>query len=692
VRTRELGLRADPDAVGPQIGHDGEVRTLSGLRLAWTSAVLSAVLGVAGLWIAVLDASRTGPASLDQLTVSIGMALTLPVLGAFIVTRDRQNGLGWAFVAAGISRSAYVLATVWVQHTYVLRPGSWSGGSFATWVATTFQLPAIILAPLILLLAPNGRLNGRGWRWAYAPVVLAGLAWLVAAALVWPYRGMRLLPGAATPNELTAHVAEALTGVAILGSLIGLVAGLVSLVARLRGPDRNVAQQMKWYLFGATAAVVLNLVGDLVVGNPSFWNVSGLLAFEVAAAIAVQKHGLWDIDRLINRTLVYGILSGLAAAVYGLTVVSLGVLLAGVAHRQQVAVAGATLAAIALMTPARGSVQRLIDRRFDRRAYDAVAQVQEFTSRQGSEPTTPEELKFLLSTVLRDPDLDVAFRVGGGAVVDTGAAATVLPATTAQLMITPPTILGEGHSYVVHRRPNDSERHLFNKVLGAAANSLEHAHLQAELGVQLAAVEASRTRIVTAADDERRRVERDLHDGAQQRLVALAMQLRSEQRRLGADLDPEVDSVFDAAVTQLQAAVEDLRALAQGLVPASLASEGLGPALGELVSRHSGAVRLVRIPDHRHQLTTEATAWFVACEGLTNAAKHAPAAEVTVDATCSTAELTVSITDAGPGGAALDAGSGLRGLCDRVLAIGGTLTIDSIPGQGTTLRAVLPCG
>ncbi|HWG72462.1 MAG TPA: histidine kinase, partial [Acidimicrobiales bacterium] len=336
-------------------------------------------------------------------------------------------------------------------------------------------------------------------------------------------------------------------------------------------------------------------------------------------------------------------------------------------------------------------LQRLIDRTYDRRTFEAVARVRAFTDRLGLELPMPGELRDVLASVLRDPDLDLAFALPDGRLVDSRGTPREVPADSEQLVVTSLPGRSGVCGYVVHRRLADADAHLFGDVMQAASTSLEHARLQAELCVQLAAVEASRARVVEAADAERRRVERDLHDGAQQQLVALALSLRSEQRRLGRTLGSEALQLIDGTVNGLRDAVDELRALAHGLVPAALASEGLGPALVELVARQAGVVILLEIPAHRHLPMTEATAWFVACEGLTNAAKHAVGADMTLAARCCEELLTVSVSDTGPGGAALDAGSGLRGLSDRVAACGGTLRLASTPGRGTVLTATIPC-
>jgi signal transduction histidine kinase len=242
---------------------------------------------------------------------------------------------------------------------------------------------------------------------------------------------------------------------------------------------------------------------------------------------------------------------------------------------------------------------------------------------------------------------------------------------------------------LVHRAFPPYEQALLNAVRRAAASGITLARLQAEVLKQVAEVEQSRRRIVEAADAERRRVERDLHDGAQQRLVALAITLRSEQRRHAHRLGPEAGQIIDLGVSEIRGSVDDLRALAAGLMPGSLVSEGLGPALRELVDRQPDAVGNGEPLDHRHSSEVEATAWFVAAEGLANSLKHAPGSCVTVAATCDGVRLQINVHDVGPGGA-VD-GPGLTGLHDRVRACAGTLDIHSPQGEGTRLTAMLPC-
>ena len=214
------------------------------------------------------------------------------------------------------------------------------------------------------------------------------------------------------------------------------------------------------------------------------------------------------------------------------------------------------------------------------------------------------------------------------------------------------------------------------------------ARLRVELRQRLDEVDESRARIAAVADDERRRLERDLHDGAQQRLVSIGLALRHAQHEL-AGRPEEARRTLDGAVVEISAAIEELRALAHGLRPALLQA-GLGPALRELASRSPVPV-VVSATSDRFPSDVETAAYFVACEGLTNAVKHARAGEVRLEVARQDSTLVVSVADDGVGGAAVGRGSGLTGLSDRVAARGGRLLIDSVRGRGTTLSAELPC-
>ncbi len=207
---------------------------------------------------------------------------------------------------------------------------------------------------------------------------------------------------------------------------------------------------------------------------------------------------------------------------------------------------------------------------------------------------------------------------------------------------------------------------------------------------QLAKVKESRARIVAAGDEQRRRIERDLHDGAQQRLVALALELKSAERHLDRSADPEVERLLAAAAEEVQVAVEELRQLAGGIHPGILTQGGLTVALNALAGKAPVPVTVEANLD-RLQPELEATAYFVASEALTNVAKHARASSAWLRVTVENGTLVIEIADNGIGGAAADGGTGLRGLADRVEAQGGRLRIESPRGGGTRITGEIPC-
>jgi signal transduction histidine kinase len=230
------------------------------------------------------------------------------------------------------------------------------------------------------------------------------------------------------------------------------------------------------------------------------------------------------------------------------------------------------------------------------------------------------------------------------------------------------------------------------RAAGAAAlMALENARLQAELRAQLAEVRASRARIVEAGDAERRRLERDLHDGAQQRLLGIRLALQLARGELGHD-SPAAEELLGEAEKETAQTLDELRALARGIHPAVLTEEGLSPAVETLVRRASVPVHVEALPTARLPSAVEAAAYFVASEALANVAKHANASDVTIAMRRMNDSLVIDISDDGVGGADPASGTGLIGLRDRVEALNGSLRVESQPGHGTRLHAEIPCG
>jgi signal transduction histidine kinase len=234
--------------------------------------------------------------------------------------------------------------------------------------------------------------------------------------------------------------------------------------------------------------------------------------------------------------------------------------------------------------------------------------------------------------------------------------------------------------------PAQTERSIAEAVARAAAAEIHNVALRAELARQVEVVTESRARLATAHLEERRRIERDLHDGAQQRLLAIALQLRSA--RLNGD-DDVLATEADRAIEDLQLTVQELRDLAAGLQPAALAGGGLLAAVTDLASRAPVTVQYA-VPDHRLPTEVEGGAWFVIAEAVTNAVKHARVDEVTVTVETTPELVRVVVADEGVGSANRN-GSGLQGLTDRVEALGGTLHVLVNEPCGTRVEAVFPC-
>ena len=299
-------------------------------------------------------------------------------------------------------------------------------------------------------------------------------------------------------------------------------------------------------------------------------------------------------------------------------------------------------------------------------------------------------LEEALGVALGDPDLAVAFWLPErGVYVDAEGREIALPAEGGDRVATEIVHRGRRIGALVHDASLLAERDLVQTVTGTAALALENGRLEAELRARLEALQASRARIVEAGDSERQRLGRDLHDGAQQRLVSILLRLQLVHEGWGKRPDTDRELV-DQALEDARAAVGELRELAAGIHPAVLSQRGLAAALESLAMRATVPVELESELGERFPAAVESAAYFMVAEGLTNVAKYANATHATVSASRANGELVVAVRDDGVGGAALGGGSGLRGLEDRVGAVGGTLEVHSPAGEGTMLRARIP--
>ena len=300
------------------------------------------------------------------------------------------------------------------------------------------------------------------------------------------------------------------------------------------------------------------------------------------------------------------------------------------------------------------------------------------------------DLRDALATALGDPALSLAFWMPDQErYVDARGMPVELPVGDAGDAVTEIERDGRRVAAIVHDRGLIDSRETVRAAGAATALLLENERLDAEVRAHVVELRASRARLVEAGDEARRRLERDLHDGAQSRLVALALNLRLARGRM--DDGSEVAALIDGSIDELRLSLEELRQLAQGIHPAVLSDRGLEAALRSLAARAPVPVELVAAPSGRLPAAVETAAYFVVSEGLANVAKYANATHATVRVQQVDGRLLVEVSDDGTGGANPAGGSGLRGLSDRVAALDGALEVSSPPGRGTRLRAQLPC-
>jgi signal transduction histidine kinase len=610
------------------------------------------------------------------------VVLTPTCIGLGIVVRRPRNVIGWIMLVGGLTVISPLVGEI-LGNPWGLQ------ASRATW-------PLLYAWPIaIAYVFPNGHLLTPRWRWVAGAAVVC-FATFMALAMFDPSPFDP--PDASVRNPLLHNrVGEALDGRGIwipfwIGILASLFAGALAIRLRLKRSTGVECLQTLWLAW----AVLLIPFGLLVCASQ--WLVINRfvevvlfpfllltqVAVAVAVGIAVTRYRLYAIERLLNRTLVYVTLTVLLAAAYAGVVLVLGVLVGG---DSKWVVAVATLAVALAFRPLRARIQDLFDRRFRRARYDGVRLVRAFEDDVRDGRRAPEEIGAVLGEALGDPLAELHFWLPESqAYADASGEIVELPVdarmrreilrddTRTAMLLHDPTLL--------------DQRDLLDGILSAAALSVEMARLTVEVRIQLAEVEASRTRIVEAGYEERRRLERDLHDGAQQRLVSLGVQLRRLQLSLPREatiLSPALDQI----VGEVGAAIGDLRQIAAGVRPARL-DDGLAAALRDLARTTPVSVD-VDASRERVPASVEAAAYFVACEAITNAVKHASPSKVAVRTYRDNGTLRVSVSDDGVGGAVVRRGSGLAGLRDRVAAHGGTLEVVSPRGGGTRVEVAIPC-
>ena len=654
------------------------------MRVTHSGVVATACLGLAVLAeVAAVGLSWGLRSSYDAVMFAV-YNVTLTAVGAILASRLPRNPVGWILCLFGLQGAVTSeLAIGWGVRAV---EEGWTGGEVAQWVGLVSWAPGALMWVLALLYTPTGRLPGRRWR----VVVWAGVAGTAAYVIGWSFSPSSVngLTGQRNPFVVDWLPAQQLTSAGAVLLCLSAAGALLSLVVRFRHADRVVRQQLKWVGLAAALLVLFLPVSIAMWSRSSIIQVISplfVLTMALALGAAILRYRLFELDLIILRTAAYVCVSVLVVAIYAAISVFLGIVIGRSSAWQ---VAAATLTAAAVFRPAMRSVRRVIDKRFDRDGHAARSQVDAFLEGLRSGTEQPDRMQDVLREALREPHLRLLLYLPtSDGYADLRGAAAELDPTQATVRVE-----RDGVPEAVAQYPDtgDPAQHArVRQLLEHGRLALQVTRLTVELNRQLDQLDRSRARIAEAADAERRRIQRDLHDGAQQGLVTIGIGLRgieSRMRRTGAH--EEADRV-DGLVADLAATIEELRSLTHQLPPPQLDS-GIAAAFRELAGRAPIPV-IVDAGPERVERALETTAYFVGCEGLTNVIKHSRATAATIRAVRRNGSLFVSVADDGVGGANVREGSGLAGLADRVAAAGGQLHVQSSP-QGTLVTAELPCG
>jgi len=630
------------------------------------------------------------------------LAIEFGVVGALILRRHPGHTVGLLAAAGGLSLSMSAFTGAYAA--YSLTHGDvLPATGFAVWLRGWTWLPGFSLFALVPAVFPDGRLPSSRWRpivWAVAVAVLAQLVWVSLSQLMF---GFPLVDG---PWPTAGWLFQLLTTVSGVLSVLAVFAAAGALAVRFRRSRGVERQQLKWFLAAVGLQAAL-WAGSLAATSQThqapyqapyfeFLIPLALLAVPTAIGIAILRHRLYDIDVVISRSLVYAGLAAFITIAYLLVVVGVG-LAVGTGGRPNLPL---TIVAVALVGffihPVRVRLQRLANRL----VYGV--------------PADPYTILADLSKTPAAGNVDhalaqIAEAVARGMGSRQARVRLLLPGGQAQTATWPPAATGNfgqkvavshgGRTVGEIEAEGSGDQRLTELLTGQAGHALHTLRLSAELDVKLAQLEAqageltaSRTRLVQAQETERRRLERDLHDGIQQELVVLIAKARLARNQL--DRDPALAAQTLAELQgSAQHALADLRSLARGIHPAVLSSRGLVEAIDAMAARMPVSVRVEADPsirEVRYAPEIEGAAYYVVAEGLANMLKHSGATDATVTITSSDSCLRIAIADDGHGFDHVRAReSGLRGLRDRVEALGGHVEIDS-SRSGTRLNASLP--
>ncbi len=637
-------------------------------------------------------------------------AVCFAPVGALIAFQRPRHPVGWLLLFIAITQGVVESAGVYGFHTIVAHPGVWPGARIAAWLSVFMWMPGLgVLATLLLLLFPTGKLPSPRWRIVAVPAALSIAVVTVSTAVVeWGS------PDFAANAGPPPGVAGALFNLGILVLAACMIAAVASLFVRYRGAPSDERHQLKWVLSATVLlaiAIYMSFQPPLPVLVQAIFIFIGIVGFPASIALAILRYRLYGIDVVINRALVYGSLAALITGVYVGIAVGIGELV-GSGGRPNLGLSILATAMVALgFQPARERLQRVANRLVYGKRATPYQVLSEFSSNVAGSYAADEVLP-RMARVLQEgtgaESTTVWLRSG-----DELHVAASCPETTPKLARAVP-VNGElpqlpdvtravevrhqgellGALSIVKRRGESLtpvEEKLLDDLAHQAGLVLKNVGLTADLQRRLEELRASRQRLVSAQDAERRKLERNLHDGAQQHLVALKVKLGLAE--MLAAKDPEkAKQTLQQLKADADEALDTLRDLARGIYPPLLAEKGLTVAL-ESQARKATLPASVEAEDvGRYSQDAEATVYFCVLEALQNVQKYAGASHATVRLSAGSGELRFEVEDDGRGFDVehVQRGAGLTNMKDRLDALDGALRLESRAGGGCKVIGRIP--
>ena len=706
-RTTGIAAKSGPAATGGALTDQATAAGWLGVAAAVLLAVSAPLLALS--WSAsVLPLATSHP---EAAAMAIAF-FAWSALGSLILRRRSRNRVGLVLLVAGICGQAWVLLAYYASYGLAVRPGLVPAAEAAAWAAAWLPIVAFGLAfTFLFLLFPDGRLPSARWR----PIGWFAAATVVFAAATWatdPEPLGTAFADARNPTGLDMVARLDLTGVGWGLYVLAVLGSATAAVVRLRRSSGAERQQLTWFAYAAALvglAWVTVTVGSSA-GGP-FTTVSELMllvvifALPLAVFIAVFKHHLYDIELVLSRTIVVGVLAVLVTGGYVAVVAGVGTAIGRAGEVSMGLAVVATALVAVVFQPVRVRAQRLANRLVYGERATPYGVLTALARKTGDTYDAGDLLPYLARTLA---EATGASRVDVWLLADrrlhcvtrwpvAGERPASVPVTDED---EPPTLPGVSEVAAVRHQGALVGALSMTLPLGHGLRPVERrllADLAAQVGVALDNIrlveelKASRQRILAAQDEERRRIERDIHDGVQQRLVALSLALRMAGAGARTAPDGAMADALEEAAEEARAALAELRRLARGIHPAIVSEGGLAAALDSLAERSPVPTAVLSVPEGRLAASVEVTVYYLVAEALANVAKHAHASTARVSVDRVDSAILVEVADDGIGGAAPGTGSGLSGLADRVAALSGTFAVESPSGQGTRLRAVIPC-